>query len=29
MKSIEKLEGAPAIWIYKNYFDVGNFIEKS
>jgi hypothetical protein len=28
MKSIEKLEGAPAIWIYKNYFDVGNFIEK-
>jgi hypothetical protein len=28
MKSIEKLEEAPAIWVYKNYFDVGNFIEK-
>jgi hypothetical protein len=25
---IEKIEEMPAVWIYKNYFDVGNFIEK-
>lgn len=25
---IEKIEEMPAVWVYKNYFDVGNFIQK-
>lgn len=28
MMSVEKIEEMPAVWVYKNYFDVENFIDK-